>query len=195
MIILCYLIRRHYDKATNDIKKLEDDLPEIVPFKEPNPGIINKTDMTAIQLVSGYNGFGIHTFFSIIKSFPNQYKNFIFVSVAVIDQGLFKGDESLQDLKESVKFALEKYVELARSYGFNAEYRMDTGTEVVETATDLIAEITKEYYHSIVFSGRLAFRVENFYHRILHNETSYTIQRRLQWKGITNVILPIRMGL
>lgn len=29
----------------------------------------------------------------------------------------------------------------------------------------------------------------------LHNETSFAIQRRLQWDGITTVILPIRMRI
>jgi hypothetical protein len=28
---------------------------------------------------------------------------------------------------------------------------------------------------------------------MLHNEAAFAIQRRLQWKGITTVILPIRV--
>jgi hypothetical protein len=156
---------------------------------------VNKENMTAIQLVAGFNGFGVHTLLSIIRSFPGLYKNFVFVSVAVVDQGLFKGEEGLEDLKKSVKESLTKYVELARKLGFAAEYRMAVGTDVVETATELCKEASKEFYNSTIFSGQLTFSLEKFYHRLLHNETAYAIQRHLQWSGITNVILPIRIGV
>ena len=151
--------------------------------------------MTAIQLVGGYSGFGVHTFLNINKSFPGLYKNFIFISVAVVDQGLFKGEEGLDDLKKSVQESLVKYVDLARRLGFPAEYRMGVGTDVVDTATELCQKTGKEFPRSTVFTGKLAFRQEKFYHRLLHNETAYAIQRRLQWSGITNVVMPIRMEM
>ena len=40
---------------------------------------------TAAILVSGYNGLGMHVFFSIIRSFPGTFRNFVFLSVGVID--------------------------------------------------------------------------------------------------------------
>ncbi|OGU16252.1 MAG: amino acid transporter [Ignavibacteria bacterium GWB2_35_12] len=194
LIGICYLIRNHYEKVKSDIKKLE---VSMVPIKSNNEIIkskLNKDDMTAIQLVSGYNGFGIHTFFAILQSFPNLYKNFVFVSIAVIDQGLFKGEDSLAHLKASTEEALKKYVELAQGMGYHAEYRLETATDIVEKAPEIIEIISVEYKNSTVFSGKLAFRTEKFYHRLLHNETAFAIQRKLQVLGITNVILPIKMG-
>ena len=44
-----------------------------------------------------------------------------------------------------------------------------------------------------VFAGKLVFKRENIFHRLLHNETAFAIQGRLQWKGITMVVLPIRV--
>lgn len=165
-----------------------------MPMTGPlNSAPVDKKDMTAIQLVSGYNGFGVHTLFSIIRSFPGLYKNFIFISVAVIDQGTFKGEEGLAELKKSVEDSLKEYVELARRLGFPAEYRMSTGADVVEEAADLAQQVTAEFPTSTVFSGQLSFRLEKFYHRLLHNEAAFAIQRRLQWNGVTNVILPIRL--
>ena len=58
--------------------------------------------MTAMLLVSGFNGFGLHTLLSIVRNFPNVYKNYIFVSVAEIDSGSFKGAEEVEALKQSV---------------------------------------------------------------------------------------------
>jgi hypothetical protein len=44
-----------------------------------------------------------------------------------------------------------------------------------------------------VFSGNLIFSRDRFIYRLLHNESAFAIQRRLQWEGITNVVLPIRV--
>ncbi len=194
LVLLCYLVKNHYEKIARYIKKLENDIEVIELTKLQKPRTLDKTEPTAIQLVSGYNGFGLHTFLEVIKSFPNLYKNYIFVSVAVIDQGLFKGGESVEHLKQSVKSSLEKYVDLARGYGYNADYRMDVGTDVVEIVPQVIVELTKEFPNSVVFSGKLVFGTEKFYHRLLHNETAYTIQKKLVSMGITNVILPIRIS-
>jgi hypothetical protein len=57
----------------------------------------------------------------------------------------------------------------------------------------LCKEIRQEFPRSTVFTGQLTFRLEKFYHRMLHNETAFAIQRRLQWEGITTVILPVRV--
>ena len=165
-----------------------------IPVSGPmNTQPVDPKEMTAIQLVSSFNGVGVHTLFSIIRSFPGLYKNFVFVSVAVIDQGAFKGEEGLADLKKYAEQSLRQYVQLARMLGFPAEYRMAVGTDLVESATKLCREVSLEFPHSTVFSGQLSFRLEKLYHRLLHNEAAFAIQRRLQWSGITNVILPIRV--
>jgi amino acid transporter len=194
LIALCYMIRSHYDRIKTDMRKLDELLKDVpVMGEELNMQPVNKKNMVAIQLVGNYSGFGVHTFLNINRSFRNLYTNFIFISVAVVDQGLFKGEERLDDLKNSVEDSLKRYVELSRRLGFPAEYRMSVGTDVVDVATDLCIETAKEFPFSTVFTGKLAFRQEKFYHKLLHNETAYAIQRRLQWKGITNVIMPIRM--
>jgi hypothetical protein len=101
----------------------------------------------------------------------------------------------IEALKSSIAEQLAKYVKLARSYGYAADYRMDVGTDVVETATNLCQSIVQEFPKSSVFTGKLVFRQENPFQRILHNETAFAIQRRLQWEGITAVILPIRVNI
>ena len=90
-----------------DLDKTLLDFPTSGPV---NDAPVNRNDMTAIQLVSGYSGFGVHTLLSILTTFPKTYKNIIFVSVAVIDSGSFKGAEEIDALEASVKAGLEKYV-------------------------------------------------------------------------------------
>jgi len=195
VICLCYIIRNHYNKVKEDMKKFDLLLIDIPTLGEPNKAPVDDKKMTAIQLVSGYNGFGIHTFLTIVNQFPDFYKNFIFISVSVVDQGLFKGEEGLDQHKIAVEKFLNKYVDLARSLGFAADYRMGVGTDVIKSATDLCIKTSKEFSHSMIFSGKLAFEEEKFYHKLLHNETAFAIQRNLHWSGVPTVVLPIRMDL
>jgi amino acid transporter len=193
VIAMCFIIRRHYEKVNAELQDLNLMLSELPPSGKYNANPTNSEEMTAIQLAGGYNGFGIHTFLSIVRNFPGLYKNFIFVSIATIDSGSFKGQSEIENLRNSVRSGLEKYVELARKLGFAADYRLEMGTDVVEEATQLCSAVAKEFPRSTVFAGQLTFSLEKFYHRLLHNETAFAIQRRLHWAGITSVILPIRL--
>ena len=195
VIGICYLIRNHYQTVRSGIAELDKTLLSFPASGPPNSAPLNKKDLTAIQMVSGYSGFGVHTLLSILTTFPKIYKNIIFVSVAVIDSGSFKGAEEVAVLEQSIIRGLEKYVALARKLGFAADYRVEVGTDVVESAINLCKTIATEYPRSTVFTGQITFRLEKFYHKMLHNETAFAIQRRLQWDGITTVILPIRMRI
>ena len=193
LIGLCYLIKRHYLNVRKEALKLENILQKVHPGKKFNNEPLNPKEPTAILLVSSYSGFGLHTWFSINRKFPHFYKNFIFISIAEVDQESFKGSEEMNQLRISVENGLKKYVDLIRSYGLPADYRMDAGTDVVETATKMCQSLVKEFPKSMVFTGKLIFRREHFYQRVLHNETAYAIQRHLQWDGIETVIMPIRV--
>ena len=194
-ITLCYLIRRHYNRVKAGSRQLDEILAGIPALGPYNEEPLNPREMTAIQLVGGFNGFGLHTLLSIVRSFPNLYKNYIFVSVAEIDSGSFKGAEEVEALKEAVRKDLDRYVKVTRKHGFPADYRLDVATDVVEAAADLCESIAQEFPRSTVFTGKLVFKQEQIFNKLLHNETAFAIQRRLQWRGITTVILPIRVDI
>jgi hypothetical protein len=97
------------------------------------------------------------------------------------------------DLSDSTREALEKYVQLARSLGMPADYRFAMGTDVVESASLLCESIVEEFPRSTIFTGQLIFPTVQLFNKLLHNETAYAIQRRLQWNGIPTMILPIRV--
>lgn len=194
LIALCTRIRRHYRRVRDSVRGLEELIGEMPAGQRYSNDPLDPREMTAILLVTGYNGFGIHTWLSVFRQFPKLYRNFIFVSVAEIDSGSFKGVAEIEALRRSVEEDLKKYVTLCRSHGYPADYRTDVGTEAVETATRLCEEAAKEFPRSSVFAGKLVFRDETPFQKILHNETAFAIQRRLQWQGITTVILPVRVS-
>ena len=193
VIALCYAIRRHYKKVHEGIRRLGEDMPVRPGHTRTAVEPVDPKQMTAIILVNGYNGFGFHLWLSILRSFPHLYRNTIFVSVAEIDSGAFKGIAEIEALKASVRKGLEKYVSLSLSEGIPSDYRMGVGTDIVDTASRLCEELAGEFPLATVFTGKVIFRRDSLFHKMLYNETAFAIQRRLQWKGITVVILPVRI--
>ena len=72
---------------------------------------------------------------------------------------------------------------------------MEMGTEVVDTATKVCERIAQRYPKATIISGKLVFRRERMFNRLLHNETPSLIQRRLQWLGVPMVVLPVRANV
>ena len=70
---------------------------------------------------------------------------------------------------------------------------MDIGTDAVADAETLCMSVSKEFHHATFFCGQVIFHRERWYDRWLHNQTAFAIQKRLQWAGLTMVILPVRV--
>jgi amino acid transporter len=193
-IALSFLIRRHYREVREQTRRL-DDLLTHLPGEEtaPMPGPTPHRDApTAAIMVSGYNGMGMHVFFSIARAFPGLFRNFIFLSAGVIDSSRFKGAEEVANLGADLKDQLRHYVEFVRSHGSYAEARCEVGTDVIEIIGRLAEEVARDFPNVTVFAGKLVFREENFMSRLLHNQTSFLVQKKLVHHGLPMLIMPIR---
>jgi amino acid transporter len=191
-VALCYLIHGHYARTRAGLRQLDDVLGSLPTSGEPNRGPLDPKAPTAVLLVSSFNGFGVHTMLSILRFFPGLYKQFVFVQIAVVDSGSFKGKEELEALRHHSEEDLARYVDLARRLGFPADSVSQMGIEVVSEAAHVCKRVAQIYPKATIFTGKLVFRRERFFYRLLHNETSWFIQRRLQWMGVPMVVLPIR---
>jgi len=196
LITVCFAIRRHYDRVKADVRQLDDVLIGIAPSEQwtaCQPSALDGSKPTAVIAVSGFSGFGLHQVLSIHKSFPNYFRQFIFVSAAIVDSGVFKGAEEIGKLTAATESALKRYVCWVQAHGLVADYRMRVGTEAVATVEEICKEISDEFPRAMFFMGRLIFKEEKWYHRLLHNETPQAIQRRLLFDGLQAMILPIRV--
>ena len=77
--------------------------------------------------------------------------------------------------------------------GIPACHRLAIGTDAVEGAEDLCLKVAQEFPRVTFFAGRVLFERERWYQNILHNETAFAVQRRLQWAGKTVVVIPARV--
>lgn len=193
-IAVCFAIRRHYRGVVSLIRQVDkifEDIPpeEILP-KKALP--FDPTQPTAVILVNGYTGLGVHIFLTVLRQFREIFKNVVFISVGVIDSEMFKeGGQYVEELENETKQALDRYVHLANDLGIPAETAYRIGTDVAEEASELCVELSKKYERPTFFAGEIVFRQPKWYHRILHNHTPYAIQRRIRLAGLTMMILPM----
>ena len=184
--------RSHYRKVQENLRRLDSILSSMPQSSVPARALDAKKP-TAALLVGGYAGLGVHSLLTIQRLFPGYFQNFVFLSVGVIDSATFKDIAEVVEVKERTRKALDEYVALAHGLGLAATSRMALGTEAVETATQLCREVAKEFPRALFFAGKLVFEQEHWYQRLLHNETAYQIQRRLQFAGLNAMVLPVRL--
>jgi Amino acid permease len=194
LVGVAFLVKRHYLRVRAQLRRLDATLLNIPVRPHPEPQTpIPHDESVAVMLVSGFSGLGVHTVLSVQNLFPRQYKNYLFVSVGVIDSSHFKGAAELEALKKQTIEDLRKYVDFARSLGFRADMRYAIGREAVEQVVELCTKIRDEFPRAIFYMGQLVFENDKFYYRLLHNETAFAIQRRLQFAGLQAIVLPIRV--
>ncbi len=194
LIALCFRIKRHYERVKASLRSLEKTIQDSVDENPAAPPVALRRNLpTAVLLVNRYDGLGIHGLLTIQQLYPGYYKNFIFVSVAAIDAAAMKGVEEVERIRHRTKEHLERYVKLAKGLGLAADYRMSVGVDVVEEAEKVCLELVKEFPRALFFANKLIFQEERWYQRLLHNETAYQIQRRLQFAGLHTMVLPGRV--
>jgi hypothetical protein len=203
LVLLVVSIKRHYIHTSKLLTRL-DSLVEVVEstgeavspedIKNPKPSVqFDPKAKTAILLVNGFNGLGLHTLFSVIRLFGDVYKNFVFIEVGVVDAGNFKGAEEMDGLKKKVEGDIEKYVRYMKANGYYAEGTTSIGIDIVDEVARLTEEALKRHPNGIIFGGQLVFGKEFFISRWLHNYTVFAVQRRFYEQAVPVVILPIRV--
>jgi len=193
VVLLCFFIRRHYATVSLKLMQLYRELSDVQPLTTEKGAEPNPAEPVAAVLVSAYSGLGLHTLLATQRGFPGHFKGMVFVSVGVIDSREFKGEETVAALRSNVEEQLAKYVAFAQGQRIPACHRFAIGTDAVEVAEDLCLQVAKEFPRVTFFAGRVLFEREKWYQNILHNETAFAVQRRLQWAGKTVVVVPARV--
>ena len=69
------------------------------------------------------------------------------------------------------------------------------GTEVAVEAEQLATLLVRRFPKGLVVAGQIIFEEDTAYNRLLHNETAFLIQRRLQHAGVPMIVLPVQLDL
>lgn len=197
LVALVVSFKRHYIHTGKMLRRLDDlVLTAVDAASTEKASVIPPPDpkgKTAVFLVNSFSGLGLHTLFTVMRTFDGVFKNFVFVQVGILDAGNFKGAEEVESLKQFTESESAKYVNFMHNNGLSAESYYDLGTDVVEVVGKLAPKIVEKYPHSIFFGGQVVFPNESIFSKWLHNFTVFAVQRKLYLEGIPVVILPVRI--
>ncbi len=197
LIGLSFWVKHHYRQTQKKLHRLNELVAAaladdaIVVEKTPPPCDANAR--TAVFLVNGFNGLGLHTLLAVVRMFPKVYNNFIFVQVGVLDAGNFKGASEVENLREHSQQEVDRYVAYMGKRGFYTEAHIALGTDIVDEAAKLCDVIADKFPQAQFFAGQLVFKDESLVTRWLHNHTVFELQRRLYQHGRAMLILPIQV--
>jgi len=204
--VFCFMVKQHYGRVVTAIRRLDRELPgpeagadamaaysdARVPLEEGEP---DPRKPVAVIFVGGYGGLGRHATLTLLRMFPGHFKGVVFVSVAVVDSDTFKGVHEVEVLEQRTNEALDAYRRFAGTLGLPSAKQFSVGTEVAVEAEKIGVELLKRYPKAMVVAGQIIFEEDTAWNRLLHNETAFIIQRRLQHVGVPMVVLPVQLDI
>jgi hypothetical protein len=194
VIALGVVIRRHYAYTARELAKADALFATAMPNGKPKTELAcDPTQPTAVFMVGRSLGTGMHTLLSLRRLFPNQFRNFVFVSVGEIDSESFHGEEMLSHLRKEVDRTLNHYVGYCQQRGLPAAAYQAYGPDAVAELSKLVDEVVARFPNSVFFASKLIFRRETWFIRQLHNGTALTMQQELHKRGVPMVILPMNV--
>jgi len=203
LVLLAVMIKKHYRHTSRLLERLGTLVPvaeasesHILPDAPKDIDMTHKPDTeakTAVLLVSGFNGMGLHTLLGVMRLFGGAFKNFVFVQVGIIDAGNFKGVTEVENLKDAVQRSVNRYIKFMNKNGYYAEGMGTVAVNVADEVTELAPGIIQKYPNAVFFGGQLIFEQDTVISKIFYNYTVFTLQKRLYREGIPFVILPIKV--
>ena len=197
LVGVAFWVKHHYRQTQKKLHRLNElvaaALADDAIVVEKTPPPCDPNARTAVMLVNGFNGLGLHTLLAVVRMFPKVYQNFVFVQVGVLDAGNFKGAAEVENLREHSQQEVGRYVAYMGKRGFYTEAHLALGTDIVDEAAKLCDVIAEKFPQAQFFAGQLVFKDESMVTRWLHNHTVFELQRRLYQNGRAMLILPIQV--
>ncbi len=196
LVAAAFAIKRHYRIVSAQLQRLEAivaaaDVEQT--SRAPFVGSVDRSARTAIVLVNGYNGLGLHTVLDIPRNFGNSFQNYAFIQVGAVDAGNFKGAGELDSLRQHTAESAQRYAAWANRHGYGAAVFTAIAHDIPGEVMRLAQAARDEFPNSVFFAGQLLFQTETRITRLLHNYTALVLQRRFLLSNLPFVVLPIRV--
>jgi len=195
-ILIGFAIKNLYAKLRKALEKNETQFSDYENIQECIiTQRVDKNAPTAAIIVDQMFGSGMNCLLTIKKTFPNIFKNFIFVTAGEFDSNIFSEEKKWREMRRKTKSILRKYRNYCNASGRFAKAYVGYGTDIIEKLDQLTDRVIKDYPNTVFFGTKFIFDNDNVYGQLLYNQTSYIMQKKLHVKGRTMVVLPMNIDL
>lgn len=194
LVTLCIQIKRHYDDTHRQIDAVDRLLVVKPSAPIATPPELDPDAPTAAFMVTRSLGTGMHSILWVARLFPGQFKNMVFITAGEVDSQSLGGDKLAEKLEAQADATLSYYVNYCHGRGIAARAYKSMGTDVLAQITDICEKVVADYPRTVFFASKLIFVHDNWWRRLLHNQTAVALQQRLHLRGYQMVILPMKLG-
>ncbi|MBP9741871.1 MAG: amino acid permease [Burkholderiales bacterium] len=198
VITFCFLVRGHYrnvGKRLNEADTIFASQLQEKSMKNVNfLPIEDKTAKTAVFFVTKHYGAGLHALLWVRRLFPNVFTNFIFLTSGEIDsESLANDDIFKKHYRKDLHNIIEHYRLFCTENKLPSDGLFSYGVDETAELIKLTEYVGQDYPDSVFFASKLVFVDENWWSRLLHNNTVNLLQRELHLQGKQMVILPMKV--
>ncbi len=190
LIFICTRIRAYY---SNFAKKLRA-LPVTIPPKEPVAvaGVhLERSLHTAVLFVSGSSAIALQSIAATVTLLGKSIDHFVFIEIGIIDAGTFKGGSEVTRLEEYVRSGSQKLVKMMQHLGYSAESHVSVGLDIGDEAAKNAQEVREKHPSCIFIGGQVVLPHETTFSHWMHNQTLFTIQRRIFALELPFITMPV----
>lgn len=98
-------------------------------------------------------------------------------------------------LEKRTREHLLRYERFAATLGLKSTSAFAVGTEVAVETERIASALIQQYPKALFVAGQIIFEEDTIWNRVLHNETAFLVQQRLQRRGIPMIVVPVRLDL
>lgn len=178
LVYICYRIRGYYTKFAQTVASLPVDIPP----REPRPVAevhLEKSLHTAVLFISGLESPPLQSISQTIKLFSNSIEHFVLVDIGLIDAGTFKGGAEVKHLEEHMRAESLKIVKMMQKLGYSAESYISVGLDFADEAAKSAQAVRQSHPTAVFIGGQLVLTKETTFSHWLHNQTLFSIRRRI----------------
>jgi amino acid transporter len=190
-VLVAFAIRNHYRRfqfASSLLNLLVQDT-----LQEQDEAAHQPAQRAAALFVNRYDGLGLHSLARMRALVGKELAKITFLSVVQVGSDQFRNEEHIDRLRKQREDDLQRYETLARSWGLETAHRYALGTDVVEELEKLAVAVAAERPDTLFVAGQVVFQRETFTRRLLHNDVAFNLQRRLVYRGLDVVVLPVTL--
>ncbi len=197
-INLCFFIRKHYREINDKLTKLNQAFSSYyqadpIPVEKLMP-VADHSAKTAVFFVNKHYGVGINMLLWVQANFPDVFKNFVFVTAGEVDTVAFTKDSIFKKAyRQDLDHIIENYRHFCTSHELPSQGYFGYGVDDITELLEMSEQIKTDFPNSIFFGAKLVFTNENFWTRLLHNNTINTLQRDLQLLGFNLIMVPLQI--
>lgn len=197
-INLCFFIRRHYRDISYKLTRLNQAFSSYyqadpIPVETLLP-VADHSAKTAVFFVNKHYGVGINMLLWVKANFPGVFKNFVFVTAGEVDMVAFTKDSVFKKAyRQDLDHIIENYRHFCTSHELPSQGYFSYGVDDITELLEMSEQIKADFPDSMFFGAKLVFTNENFWTRLLHNNTINNLQRELQLAGFNLIMVPLQI--